>query len=60
MVPLCCKRRRCHDLGRANLGEMSLDVIALPGGVMPAELRYAPLKSALAGEAAIHTKDLEV
>jgi len=27
---------------------------------MPAELRFAPLKSALGGEAAIHTKDLEV
>ncbi len=45
---------------KANLGEMSLEVIALPGGVMPAELRYAPLKSALASEAEIHTKDLEV
>ena len=46
--------------GKANLGEMSRDVIALPGGVMPAELRYAPLKSALASEAEIYTKDLEV
>src|SRR5258708_13658642 len=45
---------------KANLGEMSLEVIALPGGVMPAELRSAQLKSALASEAEIHTKDLEV
>src|SRR5437868_6483682 len=35
-------------------------VISLPGGIMPAALRYAPLKSAVTGEAEVHTKDLEV
>jgi len=35
-------------------------VIALPGGVMPAALRYAPLAEALTGQAALYVKDLEV
>lgn len=35
-------------------------VIALPGGVNPAALRYAPLTAALGGEADIHLKDLEL
>lgn len=35
-------------------------VITLPGGVMPAALRYAPLAAALAGHADLHGKDLEV
>jgi pimeloyl-ACP methyl ester carboxylesterase len=39
---------------------MTVPVIALPGGVMPAAVRYAVLASALAGEAELHTKDLEV
>jgi len=39
---------------------MTVSVIALPGGVMPAAMRYAPLVSALGGEAEIHFKDLEV
>lgn len=39
---------------------MPIDMIAVPGGVMPAALRYRPLVAALEGEARIHTKDLEV
>lgn len=39
---------------------MNHPLIALPGGVMPAALRYAPLKSALNGEVELHVKDLEV
>ena len=39
---------------------MAVPVIALPGGVMPAAMRYAPLASAVAGEAELHFKDLEV
>jgi pimeloyl-ACP methyl ester carboxylesterase len=39
---------------------MTVPVIALPGGVMPAALRYATLASTLAGEIELHTKDLEV
>jgi pimeloyl-ACP methyl ester carboxylesterase len=39
---------------------MAVSVIALPGGVMPAAMRYAPLASALSGEAEVHFKDLEV
>jgi len=42
------------------LGPMTVAVIALPGGVMPAAIRYAALASALAGEVVLHTKDLEV
>jgi pimeloyl-ACP methyl ester carboxylesterase len=40
--------------------KMTVSVIALPGGVMPAAMRYAPLASALGGEAEVHFKDLEV
>ncbi len=40
--------------------EMNQPVIALPGGILPAALRYAPLKSALGGEVDFHAKDLEV
>lgn len=39
---------------------MTVDVIALPGGVMPAAIRYQSLAAALSGEARLHTKDLEV
>ena len=39
---------------------MSVPVIALPGGVMPAAIRYAPLKAAVHGQADFHFKDLEV
>src|SRR5437588_10814613 len=39
---------------------MTLQVIALPGGVMPAEVRYAPLASALANDVQLHFKNLEV
>lgn len=39
---------------------MTVDVIALPGGVMPAAIRYQSLAAALAGEARLHLKELEV
>ena len=39
---------------------MTVPVIALPGGVMPAGMRYESLASALSGEANFHLKDLEV
>ncbi len=39
---------------------MTVQVIALPGGVMPAETRYAPLASGLGGDVNLHLKDLEV
>src|SRR6266550_6855821 len=39
---------------------MKSQVIALPGGVMPAAVRYAPLQSALGDEVDFHFKDLEV
>ena len=39
---------------------MNYPVIALPGGVMPAAIRYAPLQSALGSDTKVHTKDLEV
>lgn len=39
---------------------MKPSVIALPGGVNPAALRYAPLLAALGGEVDLHLKDLEV
>jgi pimeloyl-ACP methyl ester carboxylesterase len=39
---------------------MTQPVIGLPGGVMPAALRYAPLKAALGNDTELHTKDLEV
>jgi pimeloyl-ACP methyl ester carboxylesterase len=39
---------------------VTIDVIALPGGVMPAAMRYQSLKDALDGEARLHVKDLEV
>jgi len=39
---------------------MNRSVIALPGGVMPAASRYAPLAAAVKDEADIHSKDLEV
>jgi pimeloyl-ACP methyl ester carboxylesterase len=40
--------------------QMTIPVIALPGGVMPAELRYTSLASRLDGEVAFRYKDLEV
>ena len=39
---------------------MTVDVIALPGGVMPAAIRYQSLAAAVSGRARIHAKDLEV
>jgi pimeloyl-ACP methyl ester carboxylesterase len=39
---------------------MTTDVIALPGGVMPAATRYAHLASALSSDVQLHLKDLEV
>src|SRR5919199_2221014 len=39
---------------------MRIPVIAIPGGIMPAAMRYAPLSSALPGEVQLHLKDLEV
>ena len=39
---------------------MTIDVIALPGGIMPAALRYGALASALGDEVKLHFKDLEV
>jgi pimeloyl-ACP methyl ester carboxylesterase len=39
---------------------MAIPVIALPGSVMPAAVRYAPLVSALGDEGQFQTKDLEV
>ena len=45
---------------RASIDAMKAQVIALPGGVNPAQLRYAPVASALGGEFEFHLKDLEV
>ena len=39
---------------------MTIDVIALPGGVMPAPMRYAALASALSSDVRLNLKDLEV
>ena len=39
---------------------MTVQVIALPGGVMPAALRYQHLASVLGHEVQLHLKDLEV
>src|SRR5260370_15036314 len=39
---------------------MTIDVIALPGGVMPAAMRYGALASALGDKVKVHFKDLEV
>ena len=39
---------------------MSIPVVALPGGVLPAAERYQPLAAALDGQVQLHTKDLEV
>lgn len=39
---------------------MTLQVIALPGGVNPAAIRYAPLASAVGDQVKLHLKDLEV
>ncbi|MHB8612313.1 MAG: alpha/beta fold hydrolase [Candidatus Dormibacteraceae bacterium] len=39
---------------------MTVDVIALPGGIMPAALRYGALASALGDAVKLHLKDLEV
>lgn len=39
---------------------MTVHVIALPGGVMPAAQRYASLAAALGAEVEFHPKDLEV
>src|SRR5258708_29948640 len=46
--------------GKANIGERSRDVIALPGGGMPAHLWNAPLKSPLACGAEIYPTDPQV
>lgn len=39
---------------------MTIHVIALPGGVMPAELRYKPVQAAVGDDFTLHWKDLEV
>lgn len=39
---------------------MKTQVIALPGGVMPAAVRYGSLKAALGDQVDLHVKDLEV
>lgn len=39
---------------------MTAQVLALPGGVMPAAIRYEPLVAALDGQVRLHLKDLEV
>ena len=39
---------------------MIINVVALPGGVMPAAIRYQPLMAALGDEVKLHVKDLEV
>jgi pimeloyl-ACP methyl ester carboxylesterase len=39
---------------------MTVNVIALPGGVMPADMRYASLAVALGEDVKLHLKDLEV
>ena len=39
---------------------MKAQVLALPGGVMPAALRYASLQAAVRDDAELHIKDLEV
>lgn len=39
---------------------MTIHVIALPGGVNPAALRYGPLMAALGDEVELHLKDLEI
>lgn len=39
---------------------MTIDVIALPGGVNPAALRYGPLQASLGDAFRLHCKDLEV
>jgi pimeloyl-ACP methyl ester carboxylesterase len=43
-----------------EVNAMKSPIIALPGGVMPAAIRYAFLKSTLGDEVAFHVKDLEV
>jgi pimeloyl-ACP methyl ester carboxylesterase len=40
--------------------QTQIPVIALPGGIMPAAIRYAALASQLNGAASLHPKDLEV
>ena len=39
---------------------MTIQVIALPGGVMPAAIRYHSLSTALGDDVKLHLKDLEV
>lgn len=39
---------------------MTIQVIALPGGVNPAAIRFAPLAAAVGDDVALHLKDLEV
>lgn len=39
---------------------MTIDVIAMPGGVNPAALRYGPVQAALGDGYKLHWKDLEV
>lgn len=39
---------------------VAIDVIALPGGVMPAGMRYQPLAAAVEADVRLHAKDLEV
>lgn len=42
------------------IGGMKAQVVALPGGVMPAAIRYASLQAAVKDAADFHMKDLEV
>src|SRR5579859_1133086 len=42
------------------MSAMTVQVIALPGGVMPAAQRYATLATASGAEVEFHPKDLEV
>ncbi len=39
---------------------MTIHVIAMPGGVNPAEVRYSPVQAALGDDVKLHWKDLEV
>lgn len=39
---------------------MTTHVLALPGGVMPAAIRYEPLATAVNGKVQLHPKDLEL
>jgi pimeloyl-ACP methyl ester carboxylesterase len=44
----------------APILQLKIDVIALPGGIMPAAIRYASLQKALGTAVDFHAKDLEL